>query len=452
MKRSVHSWIVFVLFTLAIGLEAHAASVAPIAGYIGTYSSNILRTSEDEQWEYINRPMVGMDIDHRGRSFNAFGHIVAEYFDFTQETAENETYFDISAVAEWNIVEDRFTWALEDYASVTPVVISDPVTPLNVEQRNIFVTGPSFRTRLGSRNQFDWNLRYGRFYYQRSNIDNQRYYSDLGISRQINPTNSLRLGYEITRTIFEEEFYQDYFRQDVVLTFDHVARGATLTTSAGYTYLSEEETNESIDGWLLRIVGAKSVGQRTTLNIIASSALSDTGLSNLSVGVGEVIPDVPVSPGQAFSTPPQSATIDIFRESILRFGIINTNPRLTTGFSIGYVQADYVNDNARDNKRLGADVTFDHPVRVDTILGVDLGVGRQEFPSLDVEGFVDDDARAAANITWRVIRRVDLVFDLSRYVRRSSGVGRDYTETVAEVQLVYRPSGRRERIRRVRGR
>lgn len=426
--------------------------MTPIVGYVGSYSSNIFRTTEDEQWEYINRPLLGMDIDHRGRSFNAYGHAVAEYFDYTQDLGENETYFDINAIARWNIIGDRFTWDLEDYASVTPIVISDPVTPINVEQRNIFVTGPTFSTRLGSRNLFDWSLRYGNFYYSLSDIGNQRYYSDVGITRRINPNSGLRLGYQITRTIFSEEVYQDYFRQDLGLTFDHLTAGGNFSLSGGLTYISEEETNESVDGWFLRFVGSKRVGHRTLLNMIASSGLSDTGLANLSSGVSEVIPDVEVEPNQAFGNSSQAPSTDIFRNSILSFNMVNTRPVLVTTAGLGYVQADYVTDITQDNQRLALDLNFEYDIRSDALLGVFLRAGRTEYPNLEVETVVDNDTIVGANLTKQIFRRVNLGFDISRLVRNSNRPDRGYTDTVAEIRLIYRPSGRRTATRSTRGR
>jgi len=430
----------------------YSASVTPIVGYIGSYSSNILRESSDEQWEWVNRPLLGFDVDHRGRSFNAYGYATAEYFDFTQETAENETYFDINAVAEWNIIGDRFTWILEDYASVTPIIVSDPLTPLNVEQRNIFVTGPTVATRLGTRNMFDWGLRYGHFFYELSNIDNQRLLTDFGISRQIRPDRNIRIGYALSRTVFAEEFYQDYIRQDADITYAHIGSGSSIYGTIGYTYIDQEDIEESIDGVLLRLVGSKNISQRTLINVIANSGLTDTGLANLTSGVGEVIPNVTVSPNQAFYAPSQVATTEIFRESVLRFGVLNSNPTLITGLGVGYIQADYVSDDISDNRRIGLDLTIDHPIRMDSLFGVYMSMGRQEFPNEGDNGYIDDDGHLGARITWRLFRRVNFVFDVSRYVRRSNEPDRGYTESVAEVQLIYRPSGRRSEVRSVQGR
>lgn len=442
--------VIFVSLLYLVAPRSMAASVTPILGYIGSYSSNILRTSEDEQWEWINRPLVGFDVDHQGRSLSAFGHATAEYFDFTQDSAENETYYDVNAIAEWNIVSDRFLWSIEDYASITPIIISDPLTPLNVEQRNIFTTGPTFRSRLGTRNQFDWELRYGSFYYSISDIDNQRLYSNLGVSRQIDSTSSLRLGYEYTRTIFREEVYQDYNRQDIGLTYSRLGISANMELSGGYSYLDAEETNESIDGWFFSFGGSKRISPRTSMNVLVGSRLSDTGLASFGSGVTQVIPDVDVPPSDAFGDPVQAPTTDIFRLSQLRYGLLNRHTVLTTTFNIGFTQADYVTDDLQDNRRLGADLRFEHPVRSFSLFSVYLASSRQEFPNQGTDTLINDDGTLGASISWRFYRRLNLVFDVSRYVRRSNEPGRGYTESVAELQLVYRPSGRALPTRAIR--
>jgi len=442
--------LVFSAFLLLVSRSVFAASVTPIVGYIGTYSSNILRTPDNEEWEWVNRPLIGFDVDHRGKNLNAYGYATAEYFDFTQGTAENETYYDINGIAEWNIISDRFQWVVEDYASVTPIAISDPLTPLNVEQRNILVTGPTFRSRLGTRNQFDWDIRYGNFYYSESDIGNQRASSDLGVSRKINPTSTLRLGYQYTRTIFNEEIYQDYNRQDIGLTYSRLGLSANMELSGGSSYLDAEDTNESIDGWFLTFGGSKRVSPRTTMNLLLSSRLSDTGLASLGSGVTQVIPEVDVPPADAFSGSVEAPTTNIFRLNEFRYGIANRHTILTTTFNIRYSQADYINDNEQDNHRLGADLRFEHPVRSYSLFSVYLAGSRQEFPNQGTDTLINDDGTLGANISWRFFRRLNLVFDVSRYVRRSNEPGRGYTESVAELQLVYRPSGRPLPARTVR--
>lgn len=450
MNKLGQSALFILVFLVLVVRSAIAASVTPIVGYVGTYSSNILRTSEDEQWEWINRPLIGFDVDHRGKSLNAYGHATAEYFDFIQGTAENETYYDINAIAEWNIISDRFLWYIEDYASITPIIISDPLTPLNVEQRNILTTGPTFRTRLGTRNQFDWELRYGNFFYSISDIDNQRLYSNLGVSRQIDSTSSLRLGYEYTRTIFREEVYQDYNRQDIGLTYSRLGLSANMELSGGFSYLDAEETDESIDGWFLTFGGSKRVSPRTSMNILLGSRLSDSGLASFGSGVNEVNPDVNVDQTDAFSGPIQAPTTDIFRLSELRFELANRQNILTTTFNIGYTQADYETDDLQDNFRLGADLRFEHPIRSYSLFSVYLASSRQEFPNQGSDTLLNDDGILGASISWRFFRRLNLVFDVSRYVRRSNEPERGYTESVAEMRLVYRPSGRALPTRQVR--
>lgn len=442
-----------VVFALSIG-EVPAASVTPIVGYIGTYSSNILRTSTSEEQEYINRPLLGVDIDHRGRKFNAYGYATAEHFDFTRGTAENETYFDVSGIANWNIIGNRFVWVLEDYASVTPLIISDPITPLNVEQRNIFATGPTFSTRLGSRNLIDWNLRYGDFYYQLSDISNKRVYSDIGLSRQINPTNNIRLGYEYTRTKFEEEYYPDYIRQDLGLTFTNRSASGEMTATAGYTntYVDQEYVIDQLDGWFASLVASRRVGRRTLLNLITSSGLSDSGLDNLSRGVAEVIPDVSVTPSQAFSAPPQAPIADPYRSTVLSVGLTNRQSLLVSNLDLAYHQANYASDNINDNRRIDTNLDFEYLVKADSNLGLSIRFGKIEYPNLDVETVKDEEAEIGINFTKRLFRRVNLRFGGTRYIRSSNQPDRGYQETVAEIQIIYRPSGRRFVARRVRGR
>jgi hypothetical protein len=432
---------------------ANASSVSPIVGYIGTYSSNILLTPDNEEWEWVNRPLIGFDVDHRGKNLNAYGYATAQYFDFTQGSAENETYYDVNGIAEWNIIGDRLQWILEDYASVAPLVISDPVTPFNVEQQNILSTGPTMRTRLGTRNQFDWSLRYQNFYYSISDIGNYRLSSDLGVARQVSHTDSVRIGYMYTTTRYQEEIYADYSRQDIGVSYTHTGVSARINVGGGYSYLEDESQSESVEGGFAIVDSSVRISPRSTMSLLASSRLSDAGDASYGVGVAEVEPGVVVEPSNAFAGSIQAPNTDIFRLNELTFGLVNRQPVLTSTFGLGYSQANYITDETQDNRNIYTDLRFDYPIRSITLLSAYLSAGRQEYPNQLIsnnDSLINDNGSLGLSMGWRVFRRVNMVFDVSRNIQKSNDPARSYTETLANVRLIYRPSGRETAVRAVR--
>jgi hypothetical protein len=432
---------------------SNAASVSPIVGYIGTYSSNILLTPEDEQWDWVNRPLIGFDVDHRGKNLNAYGYATAQYFDFTQGSAENETYYDVDGVAEWNIIGSRLQWVLEDYASVAPLVLSDPLTPFNVEQQNILSTGPTMRARLGTRNQVDWALRYQNFYYSISDIGNYRLSSDLGIARQLTHTDSVRIGYLYSKIMYQEEIYDDYSRQDIGLSYTHTGVSARINLGGGYSYIKDESNGNSVDGGFVIVDGSARVSPKTSMNLLASSRLSDAGGASYGVGVAEVEPGVVVEPSNAFAGSIQAPSTDIFRLNEITFGLVNRQPVLTSILSLGYSEAKYITDDTQDNTNIYTDLRLNYPVRSITLLSAYLSAGRQEYPNQGVannDSLINDNGSLGVSIGWRMFHRVNFVFDVSQNVQRSNNPDLEYTETLADIRLIYRPSGRETEVRSVR--
>jgi hypothetical protein len=252
--------------------------------------------------------------------------------------------------------------------------------------------------------------------------------------------------------MYQEEAYDDYGRQDIGVSYTHTGASARVNVGGGYSYLKDESGVNSVNGGFGIVDTSVRVSPRTTMNLLASSRLSDAGSASYGVGVAEVEPGVVVQPSNAFSGSIQAPTTGIFRLNELTFGLVNRQSVLTSTFGLGYSQADYIADEIQDNTNIYSDLRFDYPIRAITLLSAYLSAGRQEYPNqgADNTGLINDNGSLGFRIGWRVFRGVNLAFDVSRYVQRSSDPAFGYTETLADIQLIYRPSGRETEVRAVR--
>lgn len=144
-------------------------------GYNGLYSTNTFRAAVDEQEEFTNRYDARLAIDEQSASLAARSLSSIAYHDYVNKTRSNRFYFTELAQATWFLRPGSMAWQFEDFFTQQVVDSTLPLTPGNVQDTNVFQTGPDFAFRLGSQDSLGAELRYGNYYYGVSAFGNQRY-------------------------------------------------------------------------------------------------------------------------------------------------------------------------------------------------------------------------------------------------------------------------------------
>lgn len=428
-----------------------AASITPYAAWTIESTDNVDRVPANPRSDIVHHPVVGFDVDHQGGNFNASGTLRAEHYRYTQTDTESETYYNASGTANWQLWRQLLDWTLEDYAAMRPIDRTLPNSPANREQRNIFITGPSAHLRLNPANQLELRARYGNFYYQRSDIDNHRYYGSVLLTHQVSAITTVVGEYSTTDTDFRSALYADYLRHDVRLGLERRLRNGMFTVDAGYTRILEQGADD-LEGNFFGLVFDKDVSRTINLEVVLRSELTDTGLSELGMGVVEVSPRSNLSVADAFSTSNQDPLHDLFRQQRAELNLSRRMPDLRLNFGTWWHRERYRNLLARNVTEIGVNVGGDYVIGRNTGVSLHAQYLEDLYPNLAVTEIRDRDLDIGGDLRYRMSPSLNLALGVSQFRRSSDDPLREYRELRAWVGLVYqgqRPERQtRRRLRR----
>ncbi len=438
-----------ILLTLGAGVQA--ASITPYAAWTVEATDNVDRVPANPRSDIVHHPVVGFDVDHQGGNFNANGTLRAEHYRYTQTDTESETYYNASGAANWLLWRQLLDWTLEDYAAMRPIDRTLPNSPANREQRNIFITGPSAHLRLGATNQMDLRARYGNFYYQRSDIDNHRYYGSILLTHRVSAITTVVGEYSATDTDFRSARYADYLRHDVRLGLERRLRNGMFTVDAGYTKILEQGA-EDLDGNFFALVLDKDVSRTINLELVLRSELTDTGLSELGMGVVEVSPQSNLSVADAFATTSQDPLHDLFRQQRAELNVSRRMPDLRLTAGTWWHRERYRNLLTRDVTETGIHLGGDYVIGRNTGLSLHAQYLQDRYPNLAASEITDRDLDVGVDLRYRITPTLNLTLGISQFRRSSDDPLREYRERRGWVGLVYqgqRPDRQtRRRLRR----
>ena len=96
------------------------------------------------------------------------------YHNYTKDTFENQRYFNLNAVVDWAMIQNRFDWLLRDFYRQRPIDTTDPNTPDNIQDSNILVFGANMVFPVTARQTINVLPEYRNFYYENQFTDNQQ--------------------------------------------------------------------------------------------------------------------------------------------------------------------------------------------------------------------------------------------------------------------------------------
>ena len=76
--------------------------------------------------------------------------------------------------SDWAMIRDRFDWRLSNLYTQRLVINTDPNTPDNIQDTNVFTLGANMFYPVSARQTFTLFPQYRNFYYEIQNIDNQQ--------------------------------------------------------------------------------------------------------------------------------------------------------------------------------------------------------------------------------------------------------------------------------------
>ncbi len=124
------------------------------------YSTNIGRTADREIEEYTNAVRFGVHYEENSVDLQGSVGFNVEHLSYLSGVFENEIRSYLNADLRWALLRDRLFWIVENNLSVEPVSSRRAWIPGNIQQTNMFSTGPSMDYRIGSTTRATIDMRY----------------------------------------------------------------------------------------------------------------------------------------------------------------------------------------------------------------------------------------------------------------------------------------------------
>jgi hypothetical protein len=409
------------------GVFTHAAVAADV-GYgadVGLgYTDNVTRDSQDSQGEAIATVGGQLRVDHDSRRLAARLAARLEYRDYLDDTFDSELVGNLIANNVFQIVEERFTWTLDDTFGQTTQNQFSPTTPDNRENVNHLSTGPDFTLPLGSRNRLLVSGRYIDVSYGDSNLGNQRIRGDVAVRRDLSDASSVSANVNTEQVSFDnEEQFPDFDRNEAYLNYTVDAARTNLSVDAGVAEIDSDTGKQ--DTWLARLELVRRTSSSLSVGLELGHDLSDAG--NAFVQAQELQPGSvdPVSVQQT-SMPFENTYGAIFS----RFARQRTGIQLRAA----YYDEQYEALPLLDRTRITIDASVSRDLNAAVRAHMGINYSRQEYESLDRDF---NDLSARLGLRWSLGRLTQLSVDYQYMDRSDSQNAFDYDASELWVRLAY---------------
>ncbi len=409
---------------LLVGAPMAGAADVSYGAYLGMgYTDNVTRVPTDELDETIASIGGQFRLAQESRRLNADIVTRLEYREYLDNSFDSEIVGNLIGSAVFDIVEERFTWTVDDTFGQTMLNQFLPSTPANRENANRLSTGPDLTLPFGSRNEFILRGRYIDLSYEDSDLGNQRTRGEASLARDVSDVATASANFTTERVEFDDQArFANFDHSEAFLSYTVDSARTTLSIDGGITEIeSEIETN---DTWLGRLEFARKVSVATTVGIELGHDFSDAGdaFANLQA----------LQPGSLEPVPVQQTATPFENTYGILFGRFARN-RTGLQLRLGYYDEQYEGEPLFDRKRYTLDLTLNRDIS--SVMSVRLGANysRQEYEIADQDF---SDLRASLGVRWNSGRSSYLSFEY-QYLDRSDDVAGDYNASEIWLRFAY---------------
>lgn len=400
------------------------------------YTDNAELAPNNEEDDLIAIGYVGAKLEQSGGKLSANATASLTYENYTDDTFDDQYYFDFSGAAGWEMVPERVNWVLEDYFTQRLEESQDPGTPNNIEDVNIFSTGPDVSLPLSPVQTIKLAPRFSDFYYESSDTDNQKYGLQAAWQYKTSATNTAGLGGGVSQTEFEDDDqFPDFFASNIhVLVAGQLSR-SRYDLNLGYTHIDRDRF-ENQDGLTGNLNWVVDLTARSNARVYVASVLTDSSYSAL---------ESALDPGRG-DVDNEQISGDILRNNVLRAEYRRTGARLESRLWGELRDLDYKETpDDREVQNLGVRLSY----RLSPLMTSGLYTSYRRMER-DQRDRTDKTYSVGGDLQYYLSRNLRGVFNLGYQDRDSNDETAEFKEFTAFAGLVYgygNVSGRRYRGR-----
>jgi hypothetical protein len=335
----------------------------------------------------------------------------------------------------WQLLPGRVLWTLEDFATEQPIDIFASGRPDNVQNANVFATGPVFLYRITENLGGRTELRYVNSYAEETEAFNSdRFALTTRMLRNLGPLSTLsgNASLEAVRLDNPTETAPDFNRIGVFAGYDRRGPNINWHVDLGWNRVDADGL-ERREGVLARATASFVLSEISTLEASLRRELSDAAAD-----LGAGAPDVdallaPRSGGRAGGVSTLGG--EVFELDRLDLGFVRAGQRLTLRAGGYWSRQRYDAVDNLDQRNRGASATLDYTLGPRSSIGVFSILNWQAFPNT---GF--DSREDSWGLRYRVqlAPRLELSLEATRAGRDSSDPLNAFDEDRAYAGLVWR--------------
>ena len=412
--------------SLFFSFTATALNLEPTVGIGMEHTNNAGFTADNEEDDLLAIAFVGARLEAGSGPSYLNATTSLRYQDYTQDTFDSETYFNLNATAGWEMFKDRLDWTVQDFFTQQSINSLDPNTPDNTQDTNVFTLGSNIYFPISVRQSVTLSPEYRKFTYSTQNIDNQNKALNARWNYQIYRTMNVGLSGGVSKVDYDEELITDITFTNIHLTLSGTRPRSVYSADLGVTHV-DRENGDSTRGftgnmsWLFNLTGFSNI------RAYVSSDLTDSNNGLLSSSTD---PD-----NGDFSN--EQTSSEVFRSSIIRLTYQRNDTSLQSNVWIELRKQDYEQSllggqSDRETQQIG--MRFNYPVTATVSTGINTDYNRTKLTDDDRK---DDRYKIGGNITYRLSRKLRAVADLNYQDRDSTNDIEDYSEMSVFFGIVY---------------
>lgn len=399
-----------------------ATEFEPGVGLGLEYTDNVNLSPDDKVNDLITVGYVGARISENAGPLKYDVLAALNKQNYTENTFENQSYYNLGANAEWEMMKDRFSWFLSDRFKQTPVISINSNTPDNLQDSNVFTLGANIRFLISGRQSLSLVPTFNQYYFEKLLTDNKQYSLVANWSYQmfrlVNVGLSLsERSINYTETNFLGQSIEDVTFTTLSFTFNGQRLRSSFSGSLGSTKVERDnrDATSGLTGFLSWLIELSS---RSTFDMRLSTDMTDT--SSLALGVADGGGDVQI-------------TTDVVRNSAVNLAYIRDGSSIKTNISARYHSLTY-SENPLDRTVYFFGVNLGYPVTQLLSSGVYANYSRSEQLNT---ARLDKNYTVGSKLNYRFSRKLQGLFDLKYRTKESTTFSQNYDEVSVFASLVY---------------
>ncbi len=407
---------------LVSGYSAFAFEFEPGIGAGLEYTDNARLTADNQVDDLIAVGYIGARLEDLEGPVTADITASLNHHRYTKDTFEDRRHFNLGATVGWEMIKDRFNWFLGNIYRQRPINSTDPNTPDNIQDSNIFSVGADIIFPISARQSFKLRPEYRNFYYEIQATDNQQIGLLASWMYQVNFVTSVGLNASVRTIDYEQPLINDVTFGSIFFAASGSRARSDYKTNLGVTFVSRAngQSTQEFAGNLDWLVNLTSISR---IRAYIATDLTDTSTSGL---------NATIDPGVGDSNDIQ-VTTDVIRNQVMTLGYSRTDGTLESSLSGTYRNLNY-SESPNDREIGSLKGVFNYPLTALLSSGLYARYSNTDFTDRNRN---DKRFTVGGNLRYQISRSIHSLLDLKYRKKESTLASENFDELSAYATLVY---------------